>query len=271
MRRGQNAYEDRLGEDLAHHARQHIAQHRRWPGPGRSQLEAERAAEAIGRAQRRPAPPGGDRRTPRSPRPRVGPFVQMRDLVGPIRLAPARAILLQPAPRIRLERLGERDRGQVQDQHRARPAPASPARISPITSRLSRPSPRGQHAAPPQQGARGQFLALQAILSRALMSAHPHRSCHHIHKGGAGRERRTGPARSEPARPTRAAVASGHLGRDHELTGQLGLAGLGEHEADHVGGPIVAEVRAVDRDGWPRRPPGRSRWPLGSLLRHAGR
>ena len=155
--------------------------------------------------------------------------------------------VFEPAPRIGPQRLGQRDRDQVQRQDQQAQA-ERPAQVQTVHRALSRSPSVGLGEA----GHRGERVR-QALPGQDLALATPHRVARRRRPGRrtrrdeANRGPGTAPARPRGRRPASPRGRRGHLGRDDQLAGQLGVAGLGEAEADHVGRPVVAEVAAVDR------------------------
>ena len=168
----------------------------------------------------------------------------MGHLGGPLGFAMVRAVLLQPASRVGLKRLGQRDRGQVrdqarqcQDQHHARGQPDHGACSCPVPAgtRQLRQGKRADQSVPLQVRALTCTHFMNISLSQIIVAAQMKQSVDNVERQlgrglGAHFGRRGG----------------SHLGRDDQLADQFRLVRGGKREADDVGRPVMRQVFPVD-------------------------
>ena len=241
--------EDRLGEDLAEHARparspapptSRTSSDQRAPRPAAATPAVQRHAEQRGQEQ-----PGEHRE--RLGRP-LGPLVEVGDLVGPLGTArgrrstpPAGSASRTEAPwssaiETRCRTRTGRPRTSITD-----PGSARPRALAPV------PSPAGPSAAPTRgnvfvspsrarNSSSRRRIAPTSASVVVVIAAQMKQSVDHV-EGQLGQ--RVG------ARP-RSAVAAAISAETTSSPASSGSSGVGEQEADHVGRPVVAEVPAVD-------------------------
>ncbi len=169
---GQKRVDDRLGEDPADDPRQDVAQQAdptatRSPAPARQPWRG--ATWPTVSPQQRGQQQAG-RRPPATRRP-LGPLVVVRDASARAGWPRSRADLLQPAPRIGPQGLGQRDRDQVQRQDQQHPGPAS----SPGSARPPRTLPSPADRARPSADQRERVERVLPASGQDLVLAPPHR------------------------------------------------------------------------------------------------
>ena len=208
------------------------------------------------RATPRPPRPASSRpvSTARAPALRSVLRVQVRDLVGTLRMTPAVAELLQQAAGIRPQRRRHGDREEVdrqeQDSRRQQPRQAhldhgegsdwwaNGGEAAASAHRSGRPDEieRVRPSAGREQLALAATHPVRLRIGQIVVSAEMQQAVDDVE-----RQLVSGIAPDLRGRGRR------HLGRDDELAGEDRVIGLGEREADHVRRPVVAQVGPVDR------------------------